>query len=195
MNNRKDNSRKLEITLSVLKAIGSVGAIAAMVVMPGLAHGLAPFIRGKRYEEKERIARNRLSYTIYRLKDRGFLKDAQGKLSLTDKGRKLYLRYQLKELAIKRSKKWDGKWRLIAFDVWEARKSTRDALRKTIQRLGFVQLQKSLWIFPYDCEELVGLLRTDLQLFKAIQYMVVDRIDDDQRIRQHFHLPVKIYIA
>jgi DNA-binding transcriptional regulator PaaX len=187
MTNNK--SRKIELTYSILKTIALVGAVASVVILPGLAAAFTPFIKNQQHTKKERVARNRVTYMIWRLKKHGYLKNnANGKLTLTPKGKLLLSRYQLKKQTIKKPRKWDKKWRLVAFDVWETRKSTRDLLRRTLKNFGFVKIQESLWVYPYDCEELVGLLRTDLRLFSAIQYMIVEKMDQDYRLRQHFKL-------
>lgn len=51
------------------------------------------------------------------------------------------------------SKKWDGIWRLISFDVPEKKASLRVWLRDKLKSLGFGMLQESLWIIPHDLAE------------------------------------------
>ncbi len=43
---------------------------------------------------------------------------------------------------------WDGRWRLVLFDVPEPQRALRLKLRKTLRKLGFGYLQKSVWISP-----------------------------------------------
>jgi len=45
-------------------------------------------------------------------------------------------------------RRWDGRWRLVLFDVPESRRSTRDKLRKYLHRHGFGFLQNSVWVTP-----------------------------------------------
>jgi phenylacetic acid degradation operon negative regulatory protein len=45
-------------------------------------------------------------------------------------------------------KKWDGKWRLIAYRVPEALRGLRDEFREKLQSLGFANLSASVWISP-----------------------------------------------
>ena len=85
--------------------------------------------------------------------------------------------------------RWDRKWRVVMFDIWETRKAERDQLRGVLLRMGFVKLQASVWIFPYPCEELFVYLRTQLRLGPAVKYMVVDEIDNDRALRIEFNLP------
>lgn len=46
--------------------------------------------------------------------------------------------------------KWDGKWRIVIFDIEEKEKATRNALRAKLQELGFGMLQESVWVTPHD---------------------------------------------
>ncbi|MEK7562216.1 MAG: hypothetical protein AAB509_00850, partial [Patescibacteria group bacterium] len=71
---------------------------------------------------------------------------------LTDKGKLRALTYNFENMKIER-KDWDGKWRFVVFDVPEKFRIGRDALRGKIKKLGFYELQKSVFIFPYKCQD------------------------------------------
>lgn len=47
-------------------------------------------------------------------------------------------------------RKWDGKWRMVVFDIAEVSRQTRDLLRLKLKELGLGMLQKSVWVTPYD---------------------------------------------
>ena len=52
------------------------------------------------------------------------------------------------------ARRWDGRWRLILFDVPEVRHSVRTRLRRYLQERGFGYLQNSVWITPHPvCEQ------------------------------------------
>lgn len=48
------------------------------------------------------------------------------------------------------NKKWDGKWRVVIFDIEEKERKNRDFLRVKLKELGFGMIQKSVWISPYN---------------------------------------------
>jgi len=48
------------------------------------------------------------------------------------------------------NKKWDGKWRVVIFDIKEMNRYLRDRLRDKLKELSFGMLQKSVWITPHD---------------------------------------------
>ena len=45
---------------------------------------------------------------------------------------------------------WDGLWRVVAYDIEEKRRETRDLLRAKLEELGFAMLQRSLWMTPHN---------------------------------------------
>ncbi|KKS96638.1 MAG: Repressor in the phenylacetic acid catabolism [Candidatus Giovannonibacteria bacterium GW2011_GWA1_43_15] len=81
--------------------------------------------------------------------------ERQGKritFELTDEGRVEADKIKLK-LEMAKRKRWDGKWRIIIFDVPEKMRGKRDLLRKELIAFGFMQLQKSVWAYPYKLPE------------------------------------------
>ncbi len=51
------------------------------------------------------------------------------------------------------SREWDGRWRLVLFDVPTPRNSHRARLRRYLRHKGFGYLQNSVWITPDSLEE------------------------------------------
>ncbi len=57
-----------------------------------------------------------------------------------------------------------------------------------MRELGFVRLQDSVWVFPYSCEEFLALLKAELKIGTSVLYMVVEEIENDKHLREHFNL-------
>lgn len=116
-------------------------------------------------------------------------RDGKKYARLTEEGKKV-IAFERQKLALAKTKKrrWDGRWRVIIFDVPERRRLVRDHLRDTMQETGFAHLQDSVWVFPYDCEDFVALLKADLKIGAAVLYMVVEQIENDKHLRAHFNL-------
>src|SRR3989344_3863448 len=87
-----------------------------------------------------------------------------------------------------KKEKWDGKWRVLIFDIPESLRFIRDQIRATLVAVGFKRLQDSVWIYPYNCEDLIILLKTDLEIGKDLLYMIVDTLEDDEEIKNYFGL-------
>lgn len=65
---------------------------------------------------------------------------------------------------------WDKKWRLAIFDIEEASRWMRDRFRQKLKELGFAQLQKSVWITPYD---FLGDLREFLKTYRLSERVIL----------------------
>src|SRR3989344_6223225 len=118
-------------------------------------------------------------------------KNERGLLRLTTKGSALLHRMALAETVKIKPHRWDGLWRVLLFDVPEYRKATRDRIRRTLLAIGFVRLQDSVWIYPYDCEDFIVLLKADFKIGKDVLYMIVAELEGDEWIREAFSLSSK----
>lgn len=56
-------------------------------------------------------------------------------------------------------REWDGRWRMVLFDVPTSRNTERARLRRYLQGKGFGWLQNSVWITPDPLEEEQRILR------------------------------------
>jgi phenylacetic acid degradation operon negative regulatory protein len=72
-------------------------------------------------------------------------------LRLTDNGRLIALGGR--DPSKQWSRRWDGKWRMVLFDVPQARSKVRNKLRRYLKNRGFGCLQLSAWISPDPVEE------------------------------------------
>lgn len=91
-----------------------------------------------------------LSKALQRLREGGFvelLRDEDLTLRLTDKGREKAVLAQLQNSG----GKWDGKWRIVIFDIPEKRRAARDLLRYNLKHWGFTPWQQSVWVTKKDC--------------------------------------------
>jgi len=138
--------------------------------------------------------RQRLHETAARLKRKGLIefREENGRkcMRITEKG-KTYLDTELNRAKPARPKHWDGRWRIVIFDVPEKRKTQRDHIRYLLRRLGFLRLQHSVWIYPYDSEEIIALLKSDLKIGKELLYLIADAVEYDRPLRERFELPIR----
>ncbi len=160
-----------------------------MAVVPNALQALTLFGVGKRkYNPKYHI-----QSTLHKLVDRGLVKlvkNHQGVncVRLTERGNAELQKYELSELVIKRPKRWDGKYRLIIFDIKEWKRSIRNQLRTWLEHLGFVRLQNSVWVHPYECREITILLKSHFHLGREVLYVIADQIENDRWLRREFGL-------
>ena len=87
-----------------------------------------------------------------------------------------------------KKRRWNGRWAVVIFDIPERRRRTGDRLRIMMQETSFVRLQDGVWVFPYDCEDFISLVKAELKIGAAVLYMVVEHIENDKHLRSHFGL-------
>lgn len=138
-------------------------------------------------------AKHQAKAAIFQLARRGYLvferKGDMRVARLTPQGKEaLALEEQKAKLQLQSKKRWDKRWRVIIFDIPERRRSTRNLLRNTMQGCGFLRLQDSVWLYPYDCENFLVLLKAELKLGSSVLYLIVEKIENDSRIKDHFNL-------
>jgi phenylacetic acid degradation operon negative regulatory protein len=168
--------------------VGVVGFVAVAAVMGNAVQLLGHFGPLK----KRKIQKFELNQSIKRLINRDLIKIRENKkrkyLELTDKGKRLLLKYELEGLQQTKPPKWDGKFRMVIFDISESRRKTRDELRRVLRGFGFVCVQQSAWVYPYPCYDVIELLKKHLEIRGEVVYMTIDKIEDDEWLRDIFQL-------
>lgn len=79
------------------------------------------------------------------------LSDGNLYVMITHEGRRRVAKVEFNNLKITTPKQWDGRWRLVLFDIEESRRHARNAFALKLRKLGFYRLQKSVWVYPYPC--------------------------------------------
>lgn len=98
------------------------------------------------------LKKSALALALKRLRENGLVElidDKELTIRLTDTGRDKALWTRMKLV----DEPWDGKWRMVIWDIPEKRRVTRDLLRYKLKWLGFKQLQKSVWVTKKNCTQ------------------------------------------
>jgi DNA-binding transcriptional regulator PaaX len=106
---------------------------------------------------------------------------------LTQKGKIKALTYHFQNMIIKREN-WDGKWRIVIFDIPEKIKKARDALREKLKELGFYELQKSVFVFPYECRDEIEFIIEFFNLRKYVRIGILESVDNELHLKKIFKL-------
>ncbi len=178
----KRKLRRGTVQDAVLSAVAVAGILAVAAIAPNTLTLLGKALN------KQRSYRTRSS--TKRLIDDGLIefvtRNGTRFVQLTKAGEKYVGRKST--YRITQPKRWDGKWRIVSFDIAQARSAKRALLRHTLQEIGFERLQDSVWVFPYDCEDLISLLKADYGLGKEVLYIIADSIENDRGLRGRFGL-------
>ena len=108
-------------------------------------------------------------------------------VKITDKGKIQTLKYDLLKLTPPKTK-WDGQWRLVFFDIAEIDRRKRDQLRIYLRNLGMEQMQKSVFVSPYDIFDQVCYLREVLDVPHGIKLAKLSWIENQDELRQIFEI-------
>jgi len=108
-------------------------------------------------------------------------------IKMTEKGRKQLLNYKLNDFQPKEGK-WDGKWRMVFFDVPERQNSKRDKLRRCLKQLGMKEMQESVWVSPYAIENEVKYIREVLEIPHAVKLAEMSYLENGEELKEVFNL-------
>lgn len=127
------------------------------------------------------LGREEISKTIYYLKRSKYIIQNSDSVLLTDRA-KIKI---IDEIAsnIPNTKRYH----LISFDIPEQMKSNRNRFRRTLKRIGFVQVQKSLWAIKKEVGELVEIAAKENKVGRYIAYFKVE----NSNISKHLEKIVK----
>ena len=188
----RKRSKRVRMEKIVLKTIATAGLMGVALLAP---HAMKLLKKTDPDWLLKRDPRRRVRESVYRLKHKGLVEfqveGGKKRLRLTSAGERAMNSIWNNNIRLKAPRKWDGKWRMVIFDIPEKKRGVRDRIRNLVSRLGFMRLQDSVWVYPYDCEELVALLKTDLKIGRAVLYVIADAIEFDKPIRMHFKLPLE----
>lgn len=134
----------------------------------------------------------RLKTAVIYLKSKNLVnkkKDYEGSVlvSLTERGFLRAINYKFRRLANKKEK-WDGKWRMIAFDIPRECQKGRKALVYRLKTGGFYEMQESIFLYPYDCKSEVDALLELFKIKKYVRFGLLDFIDNEEKIKFKFKL-------
>ena len=163
-----------------LKKLLTTALIGGLLLIGAVPPPNALFKMFGKSRNKHRL-KNQVKSSLSKLAGKGYITFAEsgGKrfARITETGKcALAFEEQKRSLELHSKKKWDKCWRVIIFDIPERRRSTRDRLRVIMRSCGFYMLQDSVWLYPYDCEDLVTLLKADLKIGNAILYIIAEKI-------------------
>ena len=116
-----------------------------------------------------------------------FIEGKERYVELTPKGARCLKEILKGEVRIKRPKKWDGKWRVVIFDVPENEKRKRDVLRDELRLLGFYRIQMSVYVYPFECTEVIRGISSRLNIKRSVLIMISEIIENEKKIINAFY--------
>lgn len=188
---KREQKRRVKIKNLLLRSLAVAGVISIALIAPKMTRLL---------KELDRPAKNRaqlyrrITQGIKRLEQDGLVtvsgEYAKRRVKITEKGREVMNQIEFGEYVIPEPAFWDGKWRVLVFDIKEKKRRVRTQLRRLLQGAGFVRVQDSVWVYPYPCDEFVSLVRAHLRSgVGEMRIFVAEALESDKDLREHFRLP------
>lgn len=187
---RVQKHKRVPITNLLLRSFAVAGVISVALVAPKMIRLL---------KELDRPAKNRamlyqrIRQGVRRLEKEGLVtvsgERGERRIRITEKGRGMMDEIEFREHTIPEQAFWDGRWRVLIFDISERRRRVRAQLRRLLQGAGFVRIQDSVWVYPYPCDEFISLVRTHLKSgVGEILSFVAEALESDKWLREYFRL-------
>ncbi len=175
----------------VLTLIAKAGIVAVMLTAPNTA-----LLARELFEDKEdfkiwkQFNERLLKQNLKRLAKQKIIdisqKNGNQIIKISDKGKRKILSYAIDELMLKKPIRWDGKWRLVMYDIPVKRGRKDKIISNTLKRLGFLKIQNSVYISPYPCFDEIEFMREYYFLGMNIKYFIVTKIEDQEAYRTYF---------
>lgn len=178
-----------------LKIIATVPVATLAMIVPDIFESIDelfyeknPNRKPSRSEKTQKVIR-----TVYYLKEHRFIRMKQSgkdfKVFLTKLGRKKAEKIDFNNLAVSKSRSWDGKWWQVAADIpTEDFKWAADLFRNKLKDMKFFPLQRTLWFYPHDPRKEIEFVLHHYGIESFVTVMEINRLDqdDEKRMKKFF---------
>lgn len=187
---KKLDIKKSSITQEILLSLLKTGALLTVALFaPNAIKVFKNFNKDDPWSKYYPSSIDRLTGKLYR---KGFVTikydGVQPVVKITKNGRTELLKYDLEKLKPLKMKRWDGRWRIVVFDIPEKSRNTRDFIRKKLEEMGFYQYQESIFVCPYRCQKEIEYLREVLKVPHAVKYLRADVIENEDELKDIFNI-------
>ena len=168
---------------TITKAILIIAALGGVIAVGAMAPNLFRILNVSSDSRNARLSEKgyrRLRRGTYQLRKRRLIEPSMGKDSMwhiTELGMavlRTILGITGKE--IPRPQRWDGKYRIVFFDIPNEKREARDELRQELRAMGFYQFQKSVLAHPFPCEKEVAALITQLGVYDYVEICTIENL-------------------
>ncbi len=185
----RKNKQKTRISCEQLLTLLKFGAILSVaLITPNALSILKPLL----YKEKkwQHYYPSSLSKTVTKLWRKGLVEirdtSSGSEVKLTEKGQLTVLKFNLEDLKIETPNKWDGKWRIVFFDISEKHKKARNFLERKLKSLNFYSMQESVFIHPFPCDKQIKFIREIIGVPHDVKYGVLDMVENGEDLKRIF---------
>ncbi|MEK7190403.1 MAG: hypothetical protein AAB661_01410 [Patescibacteria group bacterium] len=167
-------------------------AVASMPALVFIAASMGNAVQVfRQFENSSKYSKKQIRSSmqnLHRQKLIEYIADKNGKtiVKITKKGESRLRSFAIDLIEIKKPRKWDGKWRVVLFDIPMRFAKGRESLRYHLKDLSFFQFQKSVWVYPYPCEDEIIFIADFFGVGKCVEIFTVENILRDEKLKKHF---------
>lgn len=181
----RDNNTSAIID-GIIRVLTFTGVAGAALVAPQIVQALDKPTSKLIDHLDDRAKQREVERLVRYMKRQGLIRgDYEHGLQVTEKAARR-LRSQPYKFDIERPRQWDKHWRMVLYDIPEKQKAARNEVSKQLREVGFWQLQRSVWIFPYSCREEIAKLAVQHRVDQFITYIEINYIDNQDALIEKF---------
>lgn len=174
-------------TKVVFAILLTAGVLTVAAMAPNIFVIFGKRKRFNNYSDKQ------LMNAYYGLKRQGLVeivKEEEDNLTvkLNYKNKTKIKKFSLDIISIPKEKKWDGKWRVIIFDIPVKHNRARAAMTTKLKELGLYKLQKSVWVYPFPCKDEILFISIFFKIDRFVNILLAENIESDYKLKKFFDL-------
>lgn len=189
---KEETRRKYAPAKHILTLLGAGAFLTMAMIAPNTIRLGKTFLQNDDWKNWKKYNPFYLRRAIKRLQKEKLVEISeesdQQVIKLTQNGKRKIIKYSLAELEIATPKSWDGKWRIVIYDVTSAKHDLRTSFRETLKSLGFLQLQESVFLIPYPCDKEITFLREYYGVGNEVIYIIAHKLENEDIYRDYFGL-------
>lgn len=142
------------------------------------------------FSRKLNMGQYQLQRVFSELEKQELISKSKGGFLITPKGRAKVRNFNLQQEEKSVDGRWDGRWRIVIFDIPEDERWARNVFRSTLKRKGYIELQHSVFVYPYGNFLILNEIRHEMEIEKYVSFLMAkaDEVEDDKNLRVRFDL-------
>ena len=144
----------------------------------------------KEFKEDREYNMERASASLFKAKliEERTNKDGTKAIILTNRGREYAMAFDMENMKLPHEEKWDGKWRMVMYDIPIRLNKVRESLRYQLKRIGMKEIQQSVFVYPYQCHKEIKYIIEFYFAWKYIHFLEATFINGEDKLKKHFRI-------
>jgi phenylacetic acid degradation operon negative regulatory protein len=170
--------------------VAIAGVLGVAFIAAGMGNAVQIFSMFKKSKKYSKSQIKSAMNNLRRQKLIEYVSDKNGVtiVRITMKGVTRLKKFTIDFIKISKPKNWNGKWQLVMFDLPIRFTKSRNSLRFKLKQLGFIQFQKSVWIYPYPCLDEILFITNYYKIDKYVEVLEVSNLLHEEKFKRAFNL-------